>query len=190
TIHFAGGDAHIEVVERPGRVERHLVETILRQGERLADVRHELHRIRTEVAEFHCLLVRSSVFDQVGPFDEALTIRDNVDFCMAVAQSGGTIYFEPASLVTWAGYHPLALSDLPFYLLRWSDRWTLASLDRLRDKWRLTEDAYLQRQYGRPFLEWRRGAFLIQATLLRWIPSWKGRTALAKGLSPLLTPAA
>jgi len=66
TIHFAGGDSHIDIVEREGRVERHLVETILRQGQRVADVRHELRRVQTEVAEFHCMLVRTSVFDRVG----------------------------------------------------------------------------------------------------------------------------
>jgi len=190
-IHFAGGDAHVDVVEREGSVERHLVETILRQGQRLADVRHELHRSRTEVAEFHCMMIRASVFDRVGPFDEGLlTIRENVDFCMLVAESGGTVYLEPASLVTYAAYRPLTLSDLPYYLLRWNDRWTLGTLHHLRDKWRLTEDDYFRRQYSRPFLEWRRRAFLIQATLLRWIPSWKVRRALEKCLSPLMTWAA
>jgi GT2 family glycosyltransferase len=190
-IHFAGGDAHIDVVEREGRVERHLVETILRQGQRVADVRHELHRGRTEVAEFHCMLIRASVFDRVGPFDEGLlTIRENVDFCMRVAESGGTVYLEPASLVTYAAYHPLTLSDVPYYLLRWNDRWTLRTLHHLREKWRLTEDDYFRRQYSRTFLEWRRRSFLIQATLLRWIPSWRVRLKLEKGLSPLMTWAA
>ena len=190
-IHFAGGDAHIDIVERDGSVERHLVETILRQGQRIADVRDELHRGRTEVAEFHCMMIRTSVFDRVGSFDESLlTIRENVDFCMCVAESGGTVYLEPASLVTYAAYRPLTLSDVPYYLLRWNDRWTLRTLHHLRDKWRLTEDDYFRRQYSRPFLEWRRRAFLIQATLLRWIPSWKVRSALEKGLSPLMTWAA
>jgi GT2 family glycosyltransferase len=191
TIHFAGGDAHVDVVEREGRVERHLIETILRQGQRLVDVRHELQRVRTEVAEFHCLLIRTSVLDRVGDFDESLlTIRENVDFCMVVANDGGTVYFEPDSVVTYAAYQPLSLSDLPYYLLRWNDRWTLDTLRHLRDKWRLTEDEYFRRQYGRPFLEWRRRDFLIQASLLRWIPSWKVRTAIEKGLAPLMTWAA
>ena len=127
----------------------------------------------------------------MGPFDEALlTIRENVDFCIAVAESGGTVYLEPASVVTYAGYRPLTLSDLSYYLLRWNNRWTLDTLHHLRDKWRLTEDEYFQRQYGKQFLEWRRRSFLIHASLLRWVPSWKLRNALEKGLSPLLSWAA
>jgi len=188
TIHFAGGDCHVDVVERDARVERHLVETILRQGQRLSDVRHELQRVRTEAAEFHCMMVRASVFGRVGPFDEALlTVRENLDFCMAVAQADGTIYLEPTSVVTYAGYMPLALSEIPYYLLRWNNRWTLATLHRLRDKWQLTEDEYFQRQYQKQFLNWRRREFLVHASLLRWVPSWKVRSALEKGLLPLLS---
>jgi len=188
TIHFAGGDCHIDMVERDGRVERHLVETILRQGHRVVDVHHELRRVQTECAEFHCMLVRKSICDQVGPFDEALlSVRENIDFCMAVARAGGRVYVEPASIVTYAAYKPLALSDIPFYLLRWNNQWTLATLHHLRDKWDLTEDAYFQRQYAKPFLDWRRRDFLVYATLLRWVPSWKARSALAMGLLPFMS---
>ena len=188
TIHFAGGDSHIDIVEQEGRIERHIVETILRQGQRIADVRDELRRAQTEVAEFHCMLVRTSVFDRVGPFDEALlTIRENVDFCMLVAQAGGQVWLEPASVVTYAAFAPLALSDIPFYLLRWNNSWTLASLHHLRDKWELTEGAYFHRQYAKSFLEWRRRAFLVHATLLRRLPTWKAKRVLATGLLPVLT---
>src|SRR5438128_685762 len=187
TIHFAGGDSHIDIVEREGRVERHLVETILRQGQRVADVRHELRRVQTEVAEFHCMLVRTSVFDRVGPFDEAmLTVLENVDFCMAVVRAGGLIYLEPASIVTYAAYAPLALSDIPFYLLRWNNRWTFATLHHLRDKWELTDDPDL-RKYAKLIPEWRRRDFLVHATLLRRVPSWKAQKVLAMGLLPLLS---
>jgi GT2 family glycosyltransferase len=191
TIHFAGGDTHVDVVEQQGHVERHLVESIYRQGQRLADVRHELHRTRTNLAEFHCVMIRASVLDSVGPFDEALlSVRENVDFCLVVAENGGTLYLEPASVVTYAGYLPLRLSDIPYYLLRWNNGWTLDTLHHLRDKWRLTEDEYFQRQYTEQFLEWRRREFLIHASLLRWVPSWKLRNALDLGLSPLLSWAA
>src|SRR5262245_17884948 len=101
-------------------------------------------------------MVRTAIFDTIGPFDEALlTVRENLDFCLAVAEAGGSIYIEPASIITYLGYQPLAWRDIPYYLLRWNDRWTLRTLHRFRDKWGLAEDDYFQRQY-RSLQRWRR----------------------------------
>lgn len=186
TVHFAGGECHIVVECRDGRAERHLIDRIHRAGERVADVRDQLKREQTEVAEFHCLMIRTEVFDEVGPFDERLlTVRENLDLCMLVAETGGTVYLEPASIVTYLGGIPLALMDLPFYLFRWNDAWTLASLRHLRDKWRLTEDEYFLRQYRN--MGWRRRDYLIQNTLLRRLPSWRTRLKLEQLLYPVAT---
>jgi GT2 family glycosyltransferase len=188
TIHFAGGDSRIDIGQREGCVERHLVETILRQGQRVADVRHELRRVQTEVAEFHCMLVRTSVFDGLGQFDEAmLTLLDHIDFCLEVARAGGSIYFEPASIVTWAGYEPLALSDIPFFLLRWGNRWTRATLDHLCNKWQLTEDPQFQQHWTERVPAWRLRDVLVHGSLLRRVPSWKVQRVLAMGLVPFLS---
>ena len=187
-IHFAGGDAHINIVDRDGCVERHLVETILRQGERIADVRQELRRMKTEAAEFHCMLVRTNIFDRLRRFDEAmLTVLENVDFCMDVARAGGLTYLEPASIVTYAGDSALALSDIPFYLLRWNNRWTRATLHYLCNKWQLTEDAEFRQHWTERVPAWRRSEFLIHGSLLRRVPSWKVQTVLAIGLTPFLS---
>jgi GT2 family glycosyltransferase len=176
TIHFAGGEARIEA--------RHLVEKIYRQGERLADVRDRLRRASTGACEFHCVMVRTSLLDALGPFDEALlSVRENVDFCIMAARNGGAIYLEPASVVTYVGYTPLSWSDIPFYLLRWNSAWTLASLHHLREKWDVCEDEYFGHQYRT--LDWRHRDFLIQNTLLRWIPSWRVRKAVEKCLLPM-----
>lgn len=183
-IHFAGGESHIDVRRGDGTDERHLIDVIYRQGERLADVRSELARMPTEACEFHCVLVRTSVLDVVGPFDEGLlSVRENLDFCMLVTQAGGSIYFEPTSVVTYVGYTPLAWSDIPYYLLRWNSTWTLSSLKRLREKWDLCEDEYFLHQYRN--LNWRRRDYLIQHTLLRWVPSWTIRKAIEKCLLPV-----
>lgn len=183
-IHFAGGGCHIRVEEREGRRERHMVDTILRQGEQLADVRDQLRREPTEVAEFHCLMARTEIFEKIGPFDEGmLSVRENLDFCLLVARAGGSIYLEPASVITYLDGPPLEWSDMPFYALRWSDEWTLASLHRFRDKWHLTEDAYFTRQYAN--LGWRRKHYLIQASLLRRVPSWRLRLLLARVALPI-----
>jgi GT2 family glycosyltransferase len=183
-IHFAGGDCRIEETSRHGHIEQTMIDTIDRQGQRLADVRYELKRQRTSVAEFHCLLVRTAIFEKTGPFDEAmLTVRENLDFCLAVAAAGGAIYIEPASIITYLGYQPLAWRDLPYYLLRWNDRWTLSSLHRFRDKWQLSEDDYFQRQY-RGLQRWRRDTYVIRP-LLGWIPFATGRRALERALRPI-----
>jgi GT2 family glycosyltransferase len=183
-IHFAGGGCHVRVEDRPGRRGRHMVDTIHRQGERLSHVRGQLKREETEVAEFHCLMARTDIFEKIGPFDEGLlSVRENLDFCLLVAQAGGRIYLEPASVITYLASEPFAWSDLPYYAVRWSDAWTLASLHRLRDKWGLTEDAYFTRQYAN--LGWRRKLYLVREGLLGRVPSWRARVALEKVVLPI-----
>jgi GT2 family glycosyltransferase len=183
-IHFAGGQCHVRVEDRQGRRERHMVDTILRQGQRVADVRGQLRREPTEVAEFHCLMARTEIFDTIGPFDEGmLSVRENLDFCMMVRQAGGSVWFEPASVITYLGGAPLRWSDMPFYAVRWADEWTLASLHHFRDKWDLTEDAYFTTQYAN--IAWRRRDYLVQASLLHRVPSWRLRLWLARLVFPV-----
>ncbi len=145
-IHFAGGESHI-VVDKYG--QRHLREKMYRQGQQVTEVRPLLQRTETELAEFHCVLVRTEVFEQIGgQLDEAmLSTKEHLDFCMSVAQVGGTVYFEPSALVTYVPGPPLEWSDLHFFMLRWSNAWKLASLDHLRQKWDLAEDGYFKAKY-------------------------------------------
>ncbi len=144
-VHFAGGESHV-VVDVKGR--RHLREKMYKQGHNAVELRPQLQRTQTELSEFHCTLVRTEIFEQIGYLDEAmLNTKEHLDFCMNVANAGGTIYFEPDSLVTYVPGPPLELSDLHFYMLRWSDAWTLGSLQRIREKWDLSEDGYFQTKY-------------------------------------------
>ena len=62
-VHCADGDCHISV---GGDGRRHLIEKIHLQGQRVSDVRSQLRRTETELAEFHCMLVRSQIFEQIG----------------------------------------------------------------------------------------------------------------------------
>lgn len=144
-VHFAGGDTHIWV-DKLGR--RRLRERMLKQGKTVSDVQTQLHRTQTELAEFHCVLVRRSIFAQLNQLDEAiLCTKEHLDFCMSVREAGGTVYFEPAAVVTYVPGPPLKLSDMHFYMLRWSDEWTLKSLQHLQQKWDLADDAYFQNKY-------------------------------------------
>lgn len=144
-VHFAGGESRV-ITDIKGR--RHLREKMYKQGHNAAELRPHLQRTQTELAEFHCTLVRTEIFHRIGYLDEAmLNTKEHLDFCMTVAQVGGTVYFEPDSLVTYVPGPPLELTDLHFYMLRWSDAWTLASLQRIREKWNLSEDGYFQTKY-------------------------------------------
>ena len=151
-IHFAGGESHV-VVDAKGR--RRLREKMYKQGKKITDPRVNLQRTETELCEFHVMLVRTKVFQQLGMFDEQmLNSKEHLDFCMDVAKNGGSVYFEPASLVTYVPRSPLKFSDIHYYMLRWSDAWELESLSRLRQKWNLAEDGYFQHKYKA--LGWRR----------------------------------
>jgi GT2 family glycosyltransferase len=170
TIHFAGGEAHIWT-DQAGN--RRLREKMYQQGQRVMEQRDRLQRQPTELAEFHCVLVRTEIFERLGGLDEAmLNTKEHLDFCMTVAQAGGSIYFEPASLVTYVQPSSLDWNDLHYYKLRWSDAWTLASLNHLRQKWNLAEDAYFQTKYKH--LGWRRKTMIIKP-LIRYLTFGLGR---------------
>lgn len=177
TVHFAGGDTRIEVVEDRGEERRRLIDRIHKMPVPAA-------RTRTESAEFHCMLVRLDVLRALGGFDEKmLSTRENVDFCLGVSASGGTIYLEPESRITYLPPEPLHLRDVLFFALRWSDLWDLSSFNHLRRKWRLDEDEYFRRQYRS--LGWRRHSIMMRGTLLRWAAPWRLRSALERLLRPL-----
>lgn len=156
-VHFAGGESRI-ITDVKGR--QVLREKMYKQGQRVADVRPKLGRTQTELAEFHCVLVRTKIFEQIGPFDEAmLNTKEHLDFCMTVAKAGGSIYFEPDCLVTYVAGPLNGWSDLHFYMLRWSNAWTLNSLNHLREKWGLAENMYFKNRYKK--LGRRRGANIV-----------------------------
>lgn len=161
-VHFAGGESHVWL-DNTGR--HRLREKMYKQGQQVAELREQLQRQQTELAEFHCVLVRTEIFKQVGPLDQALlNTKEHLDFCMSVRQVGGTVYFEPACIVTYVP-EPPEWTDLHYYMLRWSDAWTLSSLHRLRDKWNLAEDGYFQTKYKK--LEWRRKMSIIDPVTRR-----------------------
>ena len=133
-IHLAGGVGRI--VEEDGRRRFHDAHHLT--GRRVPDVRDQLVRTGTEQVEFHCMLVRSAVFERFGRLDEGLlNAQEHADLCLTVRGAGLSIVLEPASVVTYVPPPPFALSDLPFFLLRWSEDWTRRSLEHFAAKWQL-----------------------------------------------------
>ena len=179
-IHFAGGESHVWV-DKLGR--RRLREKMLHQGKRVTDVRSQLQRQPTELAEFHCVLVRRSIFEHIEQLDEAmLNTKEHLDFCMTVRELGESVYFEPDSVVTYVPGRPQKLADVHYYMLRWSNAWTLDSLNHLREKWNLVEDGYFKTKYKK--LGWRRYGTLIKP-LSRRLTFGIGSNHLARGISKL-----
>jgi GT2 family glycosyltransferase len=176
TIHHAGGTSRF--VERDGRrlfEERHHL-----NWKAVATHRDKLARERTEMAEFHCVLVRTDVFARHGKLDEKLmATHEHIDLCLTVTAAGGTIYFEPAAVVTYLPQR-LSAGDLPYFMLRWSDEWSRRSVDHFFAKWNASDihdTNYTQRfvwehrGYGMPGLRkralaaggWRLGNLVIDA---------------------------
>lgn len=183
-IHVAGGIAHIE--EKDGK--RYLRQQHRLGTQRAADVRSELRREPSEMAEFHCMLVRSEVFERLGPLDESLlSTLEHIDLCLLVHEAGGSIYFEPESIVTYVPPPPFAWSDLPYYILRWSEAWNQASLQRFRSKWNLSEDDPFFVAHSRWLKEHRQIAFLFRLrSVITYSISWRLGTWMERKIfSPL-----
>ncbi len=160
-IHCAGGESGVIEENKGQTTRRKIVEKIYKQGQKLVEQIPHIQRQKTALAEFHCVMVRTEIFTKIGYLDEKLlNTKEHVDLCMLVTQAGGSIYLEPESVVTYVPTESLEISDLPYYMLRWSDAWEKASLQHLRDKWNLTEDEYFFNRYKR--LGWRRDMTIIK----------------------------
>jgi GT2 family glycosyltransferase len=136
-IHMAGGNGDI-VVEGGRRVFRELHRYY---GRSVEEIRPILRREPVEMIEFHCVLVRMEALAQIGPLDEELlAATEHSDLCLLARRSGGEVYFEPASIVTYIPPTSFEASDRPYFQLRWSHAWVDASLKRFQEKWDLTAD--------------------------------------------------
>lgn len=173
-VHGAGGEC--SVVEDGGT--RRFRDFNPGAGEPLAHVEASVRRQQCGRFEFHAVLARRDVLERLGPFDEGLlSVNEHCDAAMLVHDHGGSIWFEPDAVVTYAPQRFLSWSDLLFYVVRWSDEWTSRSLTRFAEKWRLPDDD--------PALE-RVGRYGARHRLLAYHPyrSPFGRLAARRGRVP------
>jgi GT2 family glycosyltransferase len=143
-IHMAAGLAHFE---EDGGTRRYIDKHLMGHSW-LNDVRDQLKREPSERCEFHCTLIRSDAMRTVGPLDEKLMgiVETHADLCMLVRNAGGTVWFEPGSVVTYVPPPPVHISDLPYFLLRWSNDWMTRGKAHFAEKWGLRpDDPYLLR---------------------------------------------
>jgi GT2 family glycosyltransferase len=144
-IHTAGGLSHFGCLNgQRGFIEEHRF-----HKRNLDEVRPHLRREPTELVEFHCLLVRTELFELTGPLDEKLmSMADHIDLSLAARELGKPVYTEPSSVVSYL--RPvLSPFDVPYFTLRWSDEWTEITLEHARQKWHLPpDDLFISSQYG------------------------------------------
>ena len=165
----------LAIVEERG--VRRLHETAPLAGKPLVDMRRSLKRSTCGYAKSHCLLTRKDVLDRLGGFDEGFTsYQGHRDFSLDVAAAGGSLYFEPESVVVLQGPPPLAWSDLPLYLLRWSDAWLQPSIRHFAKKWRLSEDDHMLQGGVRFRNAERRKFFRPLQSLAQRVLGWRGRS--------------
>ncbi len=195
-IHNAGGKSSIKVDEKNGRTRRRIKQSAYLTGRAVADVSDQLIRTPCDYVEFHCMLVCTKIFATTGLLDEGmLATREHIDFCFMITQAGEQIYSEREAVVTtetlglasnkeglidWFGQISLPAFkwyDLPYFMLRWSDRWDRASLDHLRQKWNLDEDEYFFKRYAG--LGSRRRELLI-LPWVQYLPFGRGNARLEK----------
>ncbi|MEU3296968.1 glycosyltransferase [Streptomyces longwoodensis] len=142
TVHMAGGDMEFSGTwgERAFRqTQRYFLRNL---GEVPAEA---LVRQSCDIIEFHCALVRLDALERVGGMDEGLlTTREHLDFCLRLLDAGGTVWFEPASVISYLAPPPFQPADLPYFLLRWSDAWTRETLRHFAHKHGITPD-YVER---------------------------------------------
>lgn len=149
-ILMAGGEIKI-FLETSGRKKyRRLYKECHLVNRSASMLKHQLRPLACDYAELHCMLVKRDIFDQIGPLDEKLlNTHEHLDFCLSVAQAGGEIYCEPASVVTYVPEMPRRWSDLSYFMLRWSDEWEAESLIHFQKKWRLDMDRDFMESFKR-----------------------------------------
>jgi GT2 family glycosyltransferase len=132
-VHFAGGK--LTIVEENGK--RVLYDVLEGSGMSLPEVRAWVKRAPSDFVEFHAFAVRTQAARAVGGFDEhLLCTREHMDFSRCLTQAGGRIFVEPDSTVAvLLPDEVLDWSDIPYYLLRWSETWIESSEQRLFEKW-------------------------------------------------------
>jgi hypothetical protein len=106
-----------------------------------ADVAGEVAPAARVQSEFHAVVVRRGLLDRLGGLDEGLlSWFDHTDLALHHRQLGAVAWFVPQVTCTYHVPPPVALSDLPSFLLRWGKDWYDQSLDRLCRVWRLDPD--------------------------------------------------
>jgi GT2 family glycosyltransferase len=106
----------------------------------LAEAKAAPPEVRNRVCEFHCMLVRRRLLDEMGGLDERLITREQLDFAMRALVMDAKVTFADQAIVTYMARDAFDPIDLRYHLFRWSDRLVVESLDAFEETWRVELD--------------------------------------------------
>ena len=156
-------------------------------AKKLQEVEENITRSVMDSVEFHCLLVRRSVFNKVELDNVFDSLASHTDLCMQVQAQGGVVYLEPSSMITFLNPRQVnyfAPSDLPFYRYKWSEKATREIFNRCIKKWKLERKDPSIWAIWRWVIENRQLPIqalvttgsqeekLLEITQKRWCPGW------------------
>ena len=136
TIHMAGG----MLVEEAGENGRHLTDRHLLSNADPRQVGSQLRRQPCDFAEYHCMLIRTSLVRDRKLLDPNIRcVHEHVDTALSVRQLGFPVFLEPTSRVTYLGFADYTLDDLRFFRWRWSIDEANANIAAFTKKWNLID---------------------------------------------------
>lgn len=134
-VHFDDRLGHIRRIQTP---DGDKLEILPRLSSKEED-RNASRRL-TDFVEMHCVMFRSSVFDRIGPFDEAQRgSRAEVDLSLALFDADVPTVLEPRSRVTFSPPPPVHPAEKPYYRFYWNYEGAVRDHESLVKKWNLVE---------------------------------------------------
>lgn len=132
-VHF---DPRLGSIRTVQTSEGEKVEFVGRSLESWAQDRFAERRL-TQTVETHALLFRKIVFDKIGPFDEAVVTRREVDLIMALYRHGLPIVFEPKAVVEFLPPPPVHPDEREYFFMVWDLERARRSHQVIDQKWNL-----------------------------------------------------
>ena len=95
--------------------------------------------VKSEVCEFHCLLMKRDFFERMEGLNERLVTWDHVDLALRVKQAGLNSTFCKESVVTYNAMVPFKFVDLRYLVFRWDQIRSARGMKSFYESWNASE---------------------------------------------------
>lgn len=145
-VHHAGGIVQLTDTGHGRKMyRRHCFE-----HERYLECKSDLVRKETDATEFHVVLVRREMLEQIGPLDPKLVgFTDEIDMAFNAREQGWSIWFEPTSVVVYEVAKKFTWREIPYFCLRWNSARCMNAERYFYKKWNLVPEFQRQKNFLR-----------------------------------------